>query len=68
MTTVKVTFKNIDKIGTFIKESSWGDQNEIIPAEIYKVGDEFYKKCYPSWLRRGRIVKMEGHEQELWNV
>ena len=67
-TTLKVTFKNVSNIGEFVKNSSWGGQNEIIEAKIYKVGDDFYKKCFPSFTKKGHIYKIDSCSQEYYEL
>ena len=67
-TTLKVTFKNISKLGEFVKNSSWGGQGEINPAEIYKVGEHFYKKCLPTWTKKGRVYKIDSLSQEYYEL
>jgi hypothetical protein len=62
---MKITFKNIGKVGKKVAETTTGGQNEIIPAEVYKVEDKFFLKVHPTWLRRGKIVEMEGYEDIL---
>lgn len=63
-TNKKVTYKNVAKIGTFITDSTWGTQGETNPAEIYKVGSDYYKKCLPTWLRRGRLQKLDNFDEK----
>lgn len=61
----KVTYQNVSEVGVFIKETTHNNRNEIITAKIYEVDGFYYKQIPPTWLSKGKIVKMTGSEPEL---
>jgi hypothetical protein len=64
----KVTYQNVSEVGNFVKETSHNSRNEIITARIFEVDGCYYKKIPPSWLNKGRLVKMAETEPELIDV
>ena len=60
--TQKPSFKNISEIAEFVQDSTWGGMNDTMHAEIYKIGDRYFKKCFPSWIRRAKVIEMDACE------